>query len=124
MFRRGSVAQTFLATMISFFFFAFVFHEMPFRSPSLNLLKICSELQLFVILLVCLILQVEAKGMVGEIITLDGYGTLLIALTLSIFPVTLYIISIKVKEIKTTRSEETSEEAPKYENPMNSDETE
>ena len=106
------------------FFFAFVFHEMPFRSPSLNLLKICSELQLFVILLVCLILQVEAKGMVGEIITLDGYGTLLIALTLSIFPVTLYIISIKVKEIKTTRSEETSEEAPKYENPMNSDETE
>ena len=44
--QRGSIAQTMLATLISFFFFAAAVRAQPFENPRLNAIKVFSEFQL------------------------------------------------------------------------------
>ena len=57
---RGSILQVFLATVISFFFFAASLVARPFESSVLNAVKLFTEFQLFAILLACLVLQADA----------------------------------------------------------------
>eukprot|EP01051_Picozoa_sp_SAG22_P001338 SAG22_NODE_52_length_24288_cov_15.594568_6_plen_82_part_00 len=57
------VVQTVLATLISFLFFALAFREMPYSKRRLNVIKVLSELQLFVILLVCVVLRASKNGL-------------------------------------------------------------
>ena len=45
--QRGSIAQTVLATLISFLYFAWTVRAMPFKNSSLNWIKIFSEFQLY-----------------------------------------------------------------------------
>lgn len=52
--QRGSIAQTVLAALISFGFFAATLKAQPFKSERLNLVKLVSEFQLYVqCLLLC-----------------------------------------------------------------------
>ena len=46
LFGRGSIAQSFVATLISFFFAAFAINATPFESATLNAIKVFSEIQL------------------------------------------------------------------------------
>ena len=44
---RGSIAQSVAGVMIAFVFFALTFKERPYKSNSLNWIKIFSEFQLY-----------------------------------------------------------------------------
>ena len=100
---RGSIAQTVLATLISFFFFAFAVRAQPYRHRRLNILKVLSEFQLFGILLVCVVLQTNEVGFEAEAITIDGYGAAQIALSVIILPVALYFLAIAVCDLRELR---------------------
>ena len=99
---RGTVFQTVVATLISFMFFAVAYHERPFESSRLNFVKICSEFQLFGILLVCVVLQASKDQGISatEVLGDDGYGYCQLFLTLAIVPITCYILSMNVKDIR------------------------
>jgi hypothetical protein len=60
-FNRGSITQTVLATLVSFFFFASSIRQQPFDNMQLNWIKCYSEFQIFGILLVCVVLQTDAN---------------------------------------------------------------
>ena len=89
---RGTVAQSASAMLISFYFFAISFKYEPFEKPTLNRIKAFSEFQIFAILAVCTIIQAVSAGVdfdSEEALTIDGYGTLLIYLTLAFVPITV-----------------------------------
>ena len=67
----GSIAQSVVATLISFFFFAWTFKQMPFEAQHLNMIKIFTEFQIFGILLVCIVLQTNEQGFAAEAITIN-----------------------------------------------------
>ena len=98
---RGSIAQSALATLISFSFCALSFREQPFNKPRLNHVKIFTEVQIFGILLVCLIVQVHDQGFDSEFVTLDAYGVMQTALVIAIVPVVLYFLVITFRDLKT-----------------------
>ena len=50
---RGSIGQAVLAVVLAFVFFAVAFKFQPFESGRLNFFKICSEAQLFGVLVPC-----------------------------------------------------------------------
>jgi hypothetical protein len=50
---RGSIGQAVLAVVLAFIFFAMAFKFQPFESERLNFFKICSEAQLFGVLVPC-----------------------------------------------------------------------
>jgi hypothetical protein len=82
---RGSIAQTVLATLISFFFFAFTVRAQPYNSTRLNMLKVFSEFQMFGVLLICVVLQTHAIPSFGaEVVTLDGYGLTQVYMTMAV----------------------------------------
>ena len=56
---RGTIAQSVVAKLISFAFFALHVHVQPYRARTLNIVKAVSEIHLFVVLLVCVVLQVH-----------------------------------------------------------------
>lgn len=64
------------------------------------MVKIFSELQLFGILLICLVLQSNAKDLATEMVTASDYGTLQVVLTLAVLPVTLYVLVVSVLNLK------------------------
>ena len=102
---RGTVFQTVVATLISFMFCLLAYRERPFESSRLNFVKICSEFQLFGILLVCVVLQASKQAEQGgisatEVLGDDGYGYCQLFLTLAIVPITFYILSKNVKDIR------------------------
>ena len=47
---RGTVGQSFFATLIAFYFFALSYRIQPFNTARLNRIKAFSELQIFVIM--------------------------------------------------------------------------
>jgi hypothetical protein len=57
LFGRGTIGQSFFATICCFIFFALSFKHWPFNTMRLNVIKVASEFQLFCILLICTILQ-------------------------------------------------------------------
>ena len=97
---RGTVLQTLLATIISFMFCALSFREMPLRTRRLNVVKVLSELQLFVILLVCMILRTEKNGFVGEWLQQNGYGLCQLVATVAIVPATLFVVGQRVRDLR------------------------
>lgn len=103
---RGTIIQVFLATLTSFAFFAFAIKHMPFKSNVLNAVKFFCELQLFVILLTCVVLQTDTLGLASQAIgSRDDYGTLQVAMAISSVPVVVYIIIFRVREQKDEAKE-------------------
>ena len=95
---RGTVLQTVLATLISFLFFALAFREMPYRKRRLNAIKVLSEFQLFVILLVCVVLRTNKNGLGAEDLQQNGYGLCQLVATVAILPATIYVIRMHMLE--------------------------
>jgi hypothetical protein len=103
---RGSIAQVFGATLISFGFFAYAIKIMPFKSGTLNVVKIFSELQLFVILLCCLVLQTDTRGLVSQTIgNRQDFGMLQLGITIASFPLVIYIVGLHMYETKDLAKE-------------------
>jgi len=103
---RGTIIQCFLATLTSFAFFAFAIKHMPFKSGVLNAVKFFCELQLFVILLTCLVLQTDTLGLASQAIgRRDDYGTLQVGMAISSVPVVVYIIIFRVRDQKDEAKE-------------------
>ena len=92
LFQRGSIAQVVAATMLSFFFFAITIREQPFQTKHLNIIKVVSEIQLFVILLVCCVLQTHHQGFAAEVVTPGDYGQLQVFATVAVMPITVYLL--------------------------------
>ena len=92
-----------LATLLSFMFFALSFHAQPFNTTRLNVIKICSEAQIFGILLACVVLQTHQQGyqlaIDAEPITIEDYGTAQVWLALAILPVTIYLLGVSVRDL-------------------------
>jgi len=109
---RGSVAQSAVATLISFAFCALSFREQPFDKPRLNHVKIFSEFQIFGILLVCLIVQVHDQGFDSEIVTIEAYGVMQTTLVIAIVPVILYFFVITFRDLKTEVKDDMDEFSP------------
>lgn len=99
LFQRGSVLQTVCATVISFFFFAMAFRERPFEEDRLNAVKIYSEFQIFGILLICIVIQTRSVDFSAEMAGLNEYGKAQVALTMSILPLTIYVVAKGIKEV-------------------------
>jgi hypothetical protein len=55
--RRGSIAQVVVAAMVSFLFFAAVVREQPFKGRRMNWIKSFSEVQVFLVPLMCVVVQ-------------------------------------------------------------------
>ena len=109
LFRKGSIAQVVLATLISLFFFAVTVREQPFELRRLNLIKIFSEFQVFGVLLVCVVLQTHEQGFATEVVTIDDYGTMQTVLTLAVLPVTAYFLLRTLREMRAQAKSDLSE---------------
>ena len=114
---RGTVLQTVLASLISFMFCALSFREMPLRTRRLNVVKVFSELQLFAILQVCMVLRVEENGLVGEWIQRNGYGLAQLVATTAIVPATLFVVWKRVQDLREAEPQEGVDETA---NPLGS----
>ena len=70
------------------------------------IVKFFCELQLFVILLTCLVLQTDTLGLASQAIgRRDDYGTLQVGMAISSVPVVVYIIIFRVREQKDEAKE-------------------
>ena len=97
---RGTVVQAATAAMISFFFFALSVKVEPFKSRALNGIKILSEVQLFVVLLVCVILQTQGTRLDAEMITTAGYGAIQKVATLVIVPAIAWMVLYNARALR------------------------
>jgi Ca2+-binding EF-hand superfamily protein len=97
---RGTVAQAAAAAMISCFFLALSAKVEPFKSHALNVIKIVSEVQLFVVLLVCVILQTRGNTLDAESITVEDYGVIQTVATLAISPITMGFVVYNVRKMQ------------------------
>jgi len=129
LFQRGSVLQTVCATVISFFFFAMAFRERPFEEDRLNAVKIYSEFQIFGILLICIVIQTRSVDFSAEMAGLNEYGKAQVALTMSILPLTIYVVAKGIKEVveEVVESDDEDEDGDKkqedgsLDNPLHED---
>ena len=104
---RGSIIQVFAATLISFFFFAFALKALPFESSRLNFIKVFSEFQLFVILLSCLVLQTDERGLMGQaIFGREHIGMMQAVVTMASLPVVVYLVGDHVVGVAKEDKEE------------------
>jgi len=108
-FQRGSIAQTVVATLLSFFFFAFSLREQPFAARHLNVIKVATEIQLFVVLLCCVVLQTHEQGFTTEVVTQDDYGLLQVVATLAVMPLTVYLVLKAFRDLLMTPADEDKE---------------
>lgn len=97
---RGTIAQSVAATSITFVFFALAFKHQPYEDPALNFIKIVSELQIFGLLLICVVLQTNAQGFSGEIVTIEDYGSMQLWLIISIVPISVYMVATGVMGLR------------------------
>lgn len=100
LFERGSIIQSVLATCISFFFFALTVKEQPFKKRHLNLIKTFTEIQLFGILLIIIVLQTNSRGLKAERLGEYGWGMLQIIITASMLPVILVSCGIGLRDLR------------------------
>merc|ERR1711871_605450 len=100
---RGTITQVVVATVISFFYFAAAVACQPFEDHLLNVFKALSELQLFGILLICVVLQTNDKGIPEELgegdLTTDHYGAIQVGLTLVILPASIFFLCVAIKDL-------------------------
>lgn len=109
---RGTIAQCFTATLISFFYFAIAVKSMPYKSDKLNRIKIFSEFQLFGVLLVCVILQTNRTGLpITGLATANNYGVFQLMLTITIIPIVIYMIAYNAKELRDQAREDKRKKA-------------
>jgi hypothetical protein len=94
---RGSIAQAVLGTVISFAFFALHLRLLPYKSPTLNVIKAVSEVQMFAVLLLSVVLQQHNVGFDSEVVTVDDYGLMQTFATIVIAPVIICLIAYNVK---------------------------
>ena len=124
LFGRGTIAQSFAAVVISFFFFVLSVHKQPFVSNTMNFIKAVSEFQIFGILLVCTILQTDKNGLpVVGLGTESFYGTVQIVLTVFIFPLVIYIVGGNVRALRGAKNDQEDKDAREqemssFENPV------
>jgi hypothetical protein len=129
---RGTVAQAAAALMISCFFLVLSAKVEPFKSRALNAIKTVSEVQLFMVLLVCVILQTRGNNLDAEWITVEGYGVIQTVATLAILPITMGFIVYNVRmlqmDLKRARTDDpkatTDSEGDtrmKWHNPLDTD---
>ena len=103
---RGSIGQAVLAVVLAFIFFAIALKHQPFTSGQLNFLKICSEAQLFGVLVLCLVIQAVEIGPVGlsaETITTDGYGVIMVVVAAVAVPIALGSICLLARDVRERR---------------------
>ena len=86
--------------MISGFFLTLTVRILPFKSRALNGVKIFSEVQLFVVLQVCVILQTQGTRLDAETITTASYGIVQTVATLSIVPVIAWLIVYNARALR------------------------
>jgi hypothetical protein len=94
---RGSIAQAVLGTVISFAFFALHLRLLPYKSSTLNAFKAVSEIQMFAVLQLSVVLQSENVGFDSEVVTVDDYGLMQTVATVLIAPVIICLIAYNVK---------------------------
>jgi hypothetical protein len=100
LFGRGSIAQCFSATIISFLFFASAIRAQPFKLSTNNFYKAFAEVQIFGVLMVCIVLQTNKTGLPLSGITEDVYGHLQLALTVSAGPLIAWIVFLRLSELR------------------------
>ena len=115
---RGSIAQATLGTMISFVFFALHLRVMPYKSVTLNFTKAVSEVQLFVVLQMSLILQQHNVGFGAEAVTIEDYDLIQTVATVLIAPVIICLIAYNVKGLASTVVDDKMLEEEMDENPL------
>jgi hypothetical protein len=98
MFRRGSITQIVAATSISFGFALFAYREQPYHTARMNFIKITSEIQLFLIMLLCVVLQTEAQGVTRK--GLENLGNMQVVVCLSILPITAAALAQGVVDMR------------------------
>ena len=86
--------------MISGFFLTLTVRILPFKSRALNGVKILSEVQLFVVLLVCVILQTQGTRLDAEMITTAGYGAIQTVATLVIAPAIAWMVLYNARALR------------------------
>jgi hypothetical protein len=94
---RGSIAQAVLGTAISFAFFALHLTLLPYKSPTLNVIKAASEIQMFAVLQLSIVLQSHNVGFDSEVVSVDDYGVMQTVATVLIAPLAIYLIARNVK---------------------------
>merc|ERR1711871_1312371 len=102
LFLPGSIAQVVVATILSFTFFALAYRAQPFESRRLNLIKVVSEVQIFGVLVCCLVLQSSSQGFDSEILQPNHYGQLQVYLTLAVMPITAYVLLQGLRDLRDT----------------------
>ena len=100
LFGRGTIAQCFVAVIVSFLFFATSLRAQPFKVSSNNKYKAFAEAQIFGVLLVCIVLQTNKTGVPLTGVTVDFYGGFQLALTILAGPLILWIVSLRVTELR------------------------
>ena len=118
---RGSIAQSVAGVMIAFVFFALTFKERPYKSNSLNWIKIFSEFQIFAVLLICVVLQTLTTDFGTEHITVDDYGLLQCVCVVAMFPIAAYFIFDSVRDLdKRVASDEEPDDSKDIEDDVES----
>ena len=117
---RGSIAQAALGTVISFAFFALHLRLLPYKSTTLNVTKAVSEIQMFAVLLLSVILQSHNVGFDSEVVTVDDYGLMQTVATVLIAPVIICLIAYNVKGL-AAEADDTVPEQDMVANPLAQD---
>jgi len=106
LFGRGTVAQSFAAALMAFMFFAYSVHMQPYKQRKMNLIKAFNEFQIFGILLVCIVLQTDARGLpTSGAGSGDSYGSFQLWLTLAIFPLVLFLVVKQARDLRKRRDD-------------------
>ena len=118
---RGSVAQAVAGLGISFYFFAISTRYQPFVKPTLNKIKAFSEVQIFAILGISVVIQTANVGAdfdSEEAVTIDHYGQMLVVLAVAFLPITVYFVISGFCDAKEQLSEGDNAEEKEFENPV------
>jgi hypothetical protein len=121
MFRRGSTAQTVLATVVAFAFFALTVRHQPFNVARLNQIKMFTEFQIFGILLSCVVLQTHDRALNGSFGGTDVfyYGVAQTILTLSLLPITIFSLASGLKNARNAKGhQDEPREIDAFDNPV------
>merc|ERR1712086_847183 len=71
------------------------------QTKRLNIIKVVSEIQLFVILLVCCVLQTHSQGFATETVTPEDYGQLQVFATVAVMPITAYLLIVGLHDVES-----------------------
>ena len=87
--------------------------QMPFNARHLNVIKIYSEIQLFGILLLVIVLQTDEKRLESQSVKADFYGGCQLFLALSVAPVAVYMLRVSARDLKESATDDTEAIRPR-----------